>query len=51
MTTGSSEARGDVHLLASLYLPDVASERMDAGQRVVRCWVGSSITAAARTTP
>lgn len=35
-------------LLASLYLPDVAPGRMDAGQRVVRRWVGSSITAPLR---
>lgn len=30
-------------LLASLYLPDVAAERMDAGRWVVRRWVGSSV--------
>lgn len=31
-------------LLASLYLPDVAHDRMAAGSRVVRRWVGSSVT-------
>ena len=31
-------------LLASLYLPDVQPDRMDAGRRVVRRWVGSHVT-------
>ena len=31
-------------LLASLYLPDVRSDRLEAGRKVVRRWAGSSIT-------
>lgn len=31
-------------LFDSLYLPDVPPERMEAGRRVVRRWVGSSVT-------
>ena len=31
-------------LLASLYLPDVDPDRMAAGRRVVRRWVGSQVT-------
>lgn len=31
-------------LLASLYLPDVAAERMSAGRRVVRRWTGKALT-------
>lgn len=44
-------------LLASLYLPDVDPSRLDAGRRVVRRWVGTTITtpirllAATATTP
>lgn len=30
-------------LLASLYLPDVADERMEAGRRVVRTWTGTNL--------
>jgi SAM-dependent methyltransferase len=35
-------------LLASLYLPDVAEDRMDAGPRVVRGWVGTRLTTPVR---
>ncbi len=35
-------------LLASLYLPDVAPERMTAGRRVVARWFGSRVTAPVR---
>lgn len=35
-------------LLASLYLPDVADERMEHGRAVVDRWVGSSITTPVR---
>jgi len=31
-------------LLASLYLPDVADERMAAGRRVMRRWIGTDLT-------
>lgn len=31
-------------LLASLYLPDVAPERMESGRRVVHRWVGSAVS-------
>ena len=39
---GSSPGVAD-DLLRSLYLPDVRPERMQAGRRVVRRWVGTSI--------
>jgi hypothetical protein len=31
-------------LLASLYLPDVAPERLGAGRRVVHRWAGTRLT-------
>lgn len=31
-------------LLASLYLPDVAEDRLSAGRRVVRRWTGTTVT-------
>lgn len=39
-------AKPDVahQLLASLYVPDLAPERMEAGRKVVRRWVGSDVT-------
>lgn len=54
LTLSSDEARAFVchltsdqmadRLLASLYLPDVPAERLAAGRRTVRRWVGSRIT-------
>jgi len=35
-------------LLSSLYLPDVAARRLDAGVRIVRRWVGTDLTAPLR---